>query len=236
MNLEPPRGSVPPRGIPLLANGDRMKQPEFHRRYELYDEDTKIELVGGVVYMSSPLRKPHSDYDGRLGYGFERYAEGTPGVEALHGATTILGEESEPQPDLGLRIIPAFGGQSWDEGEYVAGPPELLSEIAYASRSIDLHAKLEDYRATGVQEYLVVLVEEQAIRWFHFPTNSEINPDHKGLAKSLIFPGLWIDVPALMRLDLRSIREGIEAGLRSKAHAVFVKRLQAAHRRLQREG
>ena len=231
MHLEPPRRPLSVRGIPLLANGDRMKQPEFHRLYELYDDDTKIELVGGIVYMSSPLRRPHSDYGANLAYGLERYAEDTPGVHTLLNATTILGEESEPQPDLGLRILPAFGGRSRDEGKYVAGPVEMLGEIAYASRSIDLHAKLDDYRAAGVLEYLVVLVEEQEVRWFHFPSDREIQPDRSGIAKSRVFPGLWIDVPALLRLDSRAIRKAVEAGLRSKAHATFVRRLQAAHRR-----
>jgi Uma2 family endonuclease len=225
MNLEPPRRA------PLLANGDRMKQAEFHRLYELYDEDTKIELVGGIVYMSSPLSRSHSDCAGRLGYAFERYAEDTPGVEVLHNATTILGEESEPQPDLGLRVLPEFGGRSWDEGIYVGGAAELFAEIAYSSRALDLHAKLRDYRAAGVLEYLVVLIEDQEVRWFHFPSDSEIRPNRQGIAKSRVFPGLWIDVPALLRLDSRALRKAVEAGSRSKPHASFVRRLQAAHRR-----
>ena len=39
-----------------LFNGDRMKQPEFHRRYEQYPDDVKFELIGGIVYMASPAR------------------------------------------------------------------------------------------------------------------------------------------------------------------------------------
>jgi Uma2 family endonuclease len=208
-----------------------MKQPEFHRLYVLCDEDTKFELVEGIVYMASPLSKPHSDYDGRVGYALERYAEDTPGVEALHNATTILGAESEPQPDLGLRILPAFGGRSHDEGKYVRGPVEWLGEIAYSSRDIDLSAKLRDYRATGILEYVVVCVEEQVVRWLHFPTDRELRPDRQGIIKSRVFPGLWLDVPALFRLDSRAIRQAIEAGLNTKGHAAFVKRLQAAQRR-----
>jgi len=232
MNLQPPRRPASPerRDLPLRA-GARMKQPEFHRLYELCDEDTKFELVEGIVYMASPLRRPHSAYDGRLGYALERYAEDTPGVEALHNATTILGEESEPQPDLGLRILPAFGGRSNDQGEYVGGPVEWLGEIAYSSRDIDLSAKLRDYRAADILEYVVVCVAEKAVRWFHFPTDRELRPDRQGIIKSRVFPGLWIDVPALLRLDSRAIRQTIEAGLKSKGHAAFVKRLQAAERR-----
>src|ERR1700693_3044758 len=98
--------------VPLLHSGDRLTQAEFHRRYEAYPEDVQFELVGGTVYMSSPLREPHSDYDDELGFVFSLYRRATPGVKALHGATTILGDESEPQPDLGLRILETYGGRS----------------------------------------------------------------------------------------------------------------------------
>src|SRR5262245_37865860 len=84
--------------LPLLENGDRMKQAEFHRRYEAYPEDVKFELIGGIVYMASPLRWPHANYHPKLGFALELYATGTLGVEVGDNATTILGEESEPQP------------------------------------------------------------------------------------------------------------------------------------------
>ena len=42
----------------------------------------------------------------------ERYESKTPGVELLDNATTILGEDSEPQPDQALRVLSDYGGQS----------------------------------------------------------------------------------------------------------------------------
>ena len=125
-------------GVPIgLANGDRMRQPEFHRLYEKCPEDVKFELVGGIVYLASPVSVPHSNYDGELGFAFGLYRRHIMGVEVLHGATAILGEESEPQPDLGLRILPEFGGQSQTSAKkYVLGPPELLAEIAHSTRRL----------------------------------------------------------------------------------------------------
>jgi hypothetical protein len=41
---------------PLLCNGDRMNQREFHRRYEAYPDDVKFELIGGIVFIK-PYRK-----------------------------------------------------------------------------------------------------------------------------------------------------------------------------------
>ena len=49
-------------GSLLLANGDRLLQPEFHRRYQSYPEDVKIELVGGTVYVASPVGWLHGRY------------------------------------------------------------------------------------------------------------------------------------------------------------------------------
>jgi len=119
---------------PLLQNGDCLTQKEFHRRYKLCGDEIKAELVGGIVYMASPLRRPHATRHLHLGTVFGLYEAQTPGVEALDNATTILGEYEEPQPDLALRILPEYGGQSREnEEEYIVGAPELLGEISHSS-------------------------------------------------------------------------------------------------------
>jgi Uma2 family endonuclease len=229
--LSPRRVEPSTNGLPLLVNGDRMKQPEFHRRYEAYPEDVKFELVGGVVYMASPLRLKHSDYDDEVGYILGTYRRATPGVQVLRNATTILGEESEPQPDLGLRVLPEYGGRSrTTDDDYVEGPPELLVEISYSTRALDMHAKRDDYRQTGVLEYLVVCVEEKELYWFAFPEGRRLAPDRQGVYRSRVFPGLWIDGPALLRLDSARVGEVLQQGLASRLHAAFVKRLAKARR------
>jgi hypothetical protein len=42
-----------------------------------------------------------------------------------------------------------------------------------------------------------------------------------------ISPGLWLDVPALLRGDLRTLRAAIQRGIVDPAHAAFVLRLAA---------
>src|SRR5437879_12991417 len=79
--------------LPPLHDGDRLTQPEFHRRYEAYPDDVKFELIGGIVYMASPLRRLHAIYHLKLGTILSLYADATPGVEALDNATTILRSE-----------------------------------------------------------------------------------------------------------------------------------------------
>ncbi len=69
--------------VPPLYSGDQMTQPEFHRRYKAYPEDARFELIGGTVYMTSPLHRAHGCWHLQLGSLLERYANATPGVEAL---------------------------------------------------------------------------------------------------------------------------------------------------------
>jgi hypothetical protein len=223
---------IPPKALPPLHNGDRMTQAEFHRRYQAYPKDVKIELIGGTVYMPSPLRWRHGAYESKLGLALGLYEASTPGIELGANATTILGEESEPQPDLALRILPEYGGQSQEnDEEYVEGAPEFLAEIAYSSRAIDMHQKRQDYQQAGVVEYLVLCVEEQELHWFDFASQSAIRPTRQGIYRSRVFPGLWIDGPALLARRSAQIIAAVQQGLASPKHAAFVKRLETARRR-----
>lgn len=232
--LSTPHRSMPSsNGVPLLVNGDCMKQPEFHRRYAEYDEDEKWELIGGIVYKtSSMLSLSHSGYDGKIGLVLELYELATPGTQVTHNATVILGEESEPQPDLGLRILPEYGGQSrTTPDDYLQGAPEFLVEVAHGRRAIAMHGKRDDYQRSGVLEYVVICWEEQEVHWFHFPSGDTIRPNRQGISRSRVFPGLWLDAVALLRLDSARLMEVLQQGLASRAHTAFVKRLQTACRR-----
>ncbi|HJT76512.1 MAG TPA: Uma2 family endonuclease, partial [Gemmataceae bacterium] len=189
----------PPPGLPPLRHGERLTQAEFHRRYEAYPDDVKFELIGGIVYMASPLRIPHALYEEELSFALGLYRRATPGVQLLPNATTILGERSEPQPDLALRILPEFGGRSRENEErYVEGPPELVTEVAYSTRAIDMNQKRDDYRRAGVLEYLVLCVGEPELHWFDFRTGGALRPNRQGVWRSKVFPGLWLDGPALL--------------------------------------
>src|SRR5262249_4364396 len=168
------------------------------RRYAATPEDVKAELIRGVVHMPSPLRRPHGLHHLALGALLWHYQAATPGVEGLDNTTTILDEDKEPQPDLSLRILPEWGGQSQtNKDDYVVGAPELVAEVAHSSRDIDMHEKRDDYREAGVVEYLVFCIEEGEVHWFHFASGRPIKANRQGTYRSRVFPGLWIDGPAL---------------------------------------
>jgi Uma2 family endonuclease len=217
----------------LLANGDRMKQPEFHQRYAAYpDKHVVFELIGGTVYMASPLRYSHARFDNKLALIFGLYESATPGVEAAGNATVILGEDSEPQPDVSLRVTQSSGGHSRINKEnYVEGAPELLAEVSHSSRAIDMNQKRDDNKKAGVVEYLVLCVEEQKLHWFDFSKANTIRPKADGISRSRVFPGLWIDAKALLAKNTSRLIEVVQMGIASRPHAAFVRRLERARRR-----
>jgi Uma2 family endonuclease len=233
MSTVPKRAIRPgPEPVQLLRDGDRLSQAEFHRLYEAYpDPKAKFELIGGIVHMASPLLRPHGVNHPELGGVFWFYKANTPGLEVADNMTAILNDENEPQPDLMLRILTEHGGQShYDEREYLHGAPELIAEVSHSSRRLDLGPKRREYRRAGVLEYLVLSIEERRLYWFHFPSRRQLRPDRNGVWRSRVYPGLWIDEPALLARDSARLIATLQQGLATPEHAAFVERLRAARR------
>jgi Uma2 family endonuclease len=216
--------------LPPLENGDCLDQPTFHARYLAMPEDVKAELIGGIVFMASPVSRRHGrTHPGTLHWLVE-YQAATPGVEVLGDATIILDGEGEVQPDACIRILPQFGGRTSDAGEYVRGAPELVIEVASSSESSDLHRKKLAYERAGSDEYVIVLLRQRDVRWFILRDGvyQLLAPDADGIYRSRRFPGLWLDPQALLAGDVRRVREVLEQGLATTEHAAFVAALQAA--------
>lgn len=210
--------------IPPLENGDRLTRIEFEIRYEKMPHLKKAELIEGIVYMGSPLRinqhgEPHADILVWLGL----YKSLTPNLQLGDNSTVRLDEDNEPQPDALLRI--KKGGQSTiSKDDYVEGAPELIVEIAASTVSIDLHDKFKAYRRNKVQEYLVWRVQDQEFDWFRLREGKYIKllPDEQGIIKSEVYPGLWLDVNALITGNLAKVLDIVQQGMATKEHQDFV--------------
>lgn len=213
-----------------LEAGECLSRDEFLRRWEASPRVKRAELIGGIVYMPSPLTAEHGDMEGCVGTWAGNYAAFTPGCVSGHNTTTFLLDDS-PQPDVNLRVLAEFGGRSSVEDKYLEGAPELLIEVCRSSTSYDLNQKLNLYQVAAVPEYLTILLVEREVRGHSLEgTEYRIIPaDSDGVHRSRIFPGLWLDGRSLFdgRMDLVLAR--LNEGLASPEHRVFVQKLAEAH-------
>jgi Uma2 family endonuclease len=218
--------------IPPLENGDRLTREEFERRYEAMPHLKKAELIEGVVYVPSPTRyrrhgRPHLHL---LGWMYE-YEKTTPGVESAGNTTVRLSDDTEVQPDGCMFINPARGGQvRISADDYLELAPELMAEVAASSVSYDLGSKLAAYRRSGVREYVVWRVLNNAIDWFVLRGGDfvPLAADERGILKSEVFPGLWLDPAAMIVGDIQQVSSVLQEGLATPEHAAFVARLTSA--------
>lgn len=196
------------------------------RRWEAHPEIKNAELIGGMVFMASPVSIQHGDTHGDVGTWLGVYKAATPGTGSANSATSYLLDDV-PQPDLNLRILSEYGGGSWVEDKYLHGIPEFLAEISLSSASYDLHVKLNLYQASKIPEYLALLLYEQEIRW-HILVDGKyqiLPPDPDGVWRSRVFPGLWLAGSALLGGDMSHVLAKLQEGLSSAAHRAFVAEL-----------
>jgi len=212
--------------VPPLENGDRLTRPEFERRYCQMTDLKKAELIEGVVYMASPLRfTPHAEPHGNVMGWLWTYKVATPQTQMGIEPTVRLDIDNEPQPDGVLFIRPEQGGQvRLSEDGYLEGAPELVVEIAASSAAIDLGDKKRSYRRSGVQEYIVWQVCDRRIDWFRLENGDYValSPDETGIISSTIFPGLQLDIEAMIQGNMAQVLTVLQEGIQSTEHQQFV--------------
>lgn len=209
-------GSMPASAVlPVLESGDHLTRQEFHRRYCARPDIKKAELVEGVVYVGSPVRvdvhgTPHADVIGWL----YAYAAAQPGLQVADNATVLLDADNEVQPDAFLYFHPWTGAGARVQDSYIHGAPLLVVEVAASSASYDLHEKLRAYRRNGVQEYIVWRTLDGQIDWLLLQDGAYVRqqPDERGLIESRNFPGLRLDVAAMLRGDRAAVLAALRAG------------------------
>jgi Uma2 family endonuclease len=218
-----------PSHVPPLENGDRLSRDEFERRYNAMPPHIRAELIEGVVAMASPVRfEAHSEQHAEILHFVMLYRDGTPGVRVGDNATIRLDLANEPQPDVCLLIDPKLGGSAKiDKDGYVEGAPELVAEVAASTASQDLGPKLNAYQRNGVREYIVWRVQDAAIDWFVLRNGQfdRLHPGNDGIIRSEVFPGLWLDSPALLKGDLARVHAVLRDGLDDPAHTAFIAKI-----------
>jgi hypothetical protein len=223
------------RRIPELHNGDRMDAAEFVRRYQKQPEDFRAELINGIVRINmQPISAGfHGIPDNIIQVWLGNYALGTIGVLSLGSSTVRLGPKNVPEPDSLLLLAPR---RDWkrrvDDKGYLVGPPELTVEISASTKARDVRGKFSAYRNNGVREYLVWRVKDGAVDWWELREGVYVPlpADKHGAVKSHVFPGLWLNVPALLASDVVGVMATLQTGLASAEHAALVKKLRASEK------
>jgi Uma2 family endonuclease len=223
-----PRKTARHARVPWLLNGDHLSVPEFERRYEALPEDQRAELIEGIVVMSPPISSDHGQANGLIAFIFGHYASATPGVVFAVNASVRLDGRNEYQPDVMLWITSGnIGGAAVGANGLLEGRPELVVEIALSSRSYDLNEKKAVYQRNQVPEYIVWEVMDARIQWFILEKGEYVLSEERadGTHRSRVFPGLWLNLRALLSGDDKKALRVLDKGIRSVEHKTFVKHL-----------
>jgi len=165
-----------------------------------------------VVYVASPVRIPqHAEPHGDVVFWLKAYQLLHRDCRVADNGTVRLDEQNEPQPDVMLFRRPERGGQAVvDDDGYLEGAPELVAEVSASSASYDLGPKMEAYRRNGVREYVVWQILEERIDWFRL-TDGKYEPvaPTGGVIESVEFPGLRLDVSAMLAGDLAAVQAAL---------------------------
>jgi hypothetical protein len=218
----PPRQVYP--DAPPFEFGDNLTPAEFVRHWDLHPEIKTAELIRGVAYIFPFTTVDHGTAHSDLCLWLVSYRIGTEGVKSGSRVSLFLGDDIL-QPDQHIRVWPR--GHTWDVDGYLHGPPELVAEVSYSSRSHDLHVKKDIYETSGVEEYLCLLLHENEFRW-HTLVDGRYQlmpPDAEGIHRSRVFPGLWLDGAALLKRDMQRVLAVVHSGLASPEHQAFVEQL-----------
>jgi Uma2 family endonuclease len=212
---------------PPLREGDHLTREEFLRRWDAMPDLKFAELIDGIVHMPSPLSNVHGDFQARVCIWLGYYDTVTSGCSPVASVTWLMSDVSVPQPDLALKILAEYGGQSWMEGEYPGGAPELIVEISHTTEGRDSGVKRRLYERSGVQEYLIVKSKKQQIAWQELVEGKyrEMPPGADGLLRSRVFPGLWLNTEALWNCDYAALPAAVQQGTSTPEHAEFIRKL-----------
>jgi Uma2 family endonuclease len=223
----PPNKTAGRGRAPWLLNGDHLTVPEFERRYEALAEDERFELIEGIVVMSPPISSEHGKANSMLDWLLRHYSAATPRTAVAVNTSIRMDGKNEYQPDIMLWIESGSRARMAAGGGALEGRPELVAEIALSSSSYDRHEKKAVYQRNQVPEYIIWEVMDARIEWFMLENGEYALSTGRadGVHCSRIFPGLWLNLRALLDGDNKKAIGALNRGIQSAAHKALVKQL-----------
>lgn len=173
---------------------------------ELVDEDTRAELIDGVMIVHSPASPRHNAIAGFLRNLMNSYAE-EKGLGKVFGPDDLvhLATCRKFAPDaffLGTADVP----HPLPEQEFEVTPGLVIEVLSPSNRDYDLEDKRPAYREAGVREiWLVDPAKQQVLvdrrRGKKYSTSSVAD----GRITSAAVPGFWVDAAWLWTESLPNV-------------------------------
>ena len=164
------------------------------------NEDTRLELIDGVLIMHSPASVGHE----RLFSFLYRLLTGNvnaTGAGEVFGSRTpvVFDDDRRVEPDL-LFIKREHLDRLGEVA--LAGPADVVVEIlSPATRDYDLGEKRDVYAEAGVPEYWIV-DPMNSVLLIDRPAGTRVVELAEGRFESQILPGFWLDVSWLWQQPL----------------------------------
>ena len=136
----------------------RWTRNQYDRLIEsgVFQEDDKVELLGGQLMVAEPQGSRHAATVGVVADTL-RAAFGRGWYVAVQ-VPVALDDESEPEPDV--TVSP---GTARDYGEAHPSRPVLVVEVAESSRTLDRRHKASLYARAEVPDYWIVNVVDNVL-------------------------------------------------------------------------
>jgi Uma2 family endonuclease len=174
-----------------VAQAHRFSLQEYHQLIESggFDEDSRVELIDGVIADMSPKTAEHENAITWLTRWLISAVDPARYEVGVQRALTL--ERSEPEPDLA--VIPADAPRP-----YHPGTAALVIEVAVSSQDRDLRQKPVLYAHAGIPEYWVVNLAAARVVVHRHPTETgyeeivEVSADGAVEAQALELPKLEV--------------------------------------------
>jgi len=149
----------------LLHAGSRKRwtHEQYHSAGEagMFDGE-RVELIDGEVYVMSPMSRRHANGIVRVQYAMLGIA---PKGYLVRTQLPIIGEASEPEPDVGL-----IRASLDDLDQAIPTTLELAVEVSLSSLHFDRTKKLKVYASQQIPEYWIVNLMDDCLEIFRRPT------------------------------------------------------------------
>ncbi len=139
---------------------------EYHALAEagFFDEDSRVELIDGIIVAMSPIGAAHITCVNRLTVLFVRLMlEKGLDVTVSVQNPLRLGPHQEPEPDVAL-LRPSAAGRVPEAADAL-----LVVEVADTTLATDRAVKAPRYAAAGVPEVWIVDLQEERVEVYRRP-------------------------------------------------------------------